>query len=472
MSVNKSASPGGGWVCPACDRHVPRHVRACRCGYTRADGASVSGTAEVGAASTSNASAALRSGVVILVAIGAIAGIRWSMTRGAATRVPVSQAAPSPTAPDAARPAAQSAPAAANAARTGAASIPVRPNDVAPAAPASVRTVPAVAPSSLEDVVGRVMSAVVRVETSSGTGSGFFVAPDTLLTNVHVVENNLTVTIRRPDGATASARVATTAPDFDIAVLKVSNPLPNQVTIPLGSIATTRVGQEVIAIGSPLGMLQNTVTRGIVSGVRRVGSATLVQTDAALNPGNSGGPLLDRNGTAVGVNTMGFRGTQGLNFAVSIDHARAVLDGRPQPAAPNAGAAQDNSLRMLSPALPSESDQQREKGLRAYEQTLAQLARRADDLDDYWRRFKAKCYEGSIGGSFDREWFAIWDPRAMKGAVASGCGSAFSDVQRTAGDIRDQVIAAEEAARHRDVFPGLRRDLRRKYRLDYTGWDR
>jgi hypothetical protein len=336
-----------------------------------------------------------------------------------------------------------------------------------------VHAVAAPAPSSLEDVVGRVLSAVVRVETDAGTGSGFFVAPDTLLTNVHVVESNAFVTIRRPDGTTASARVATTAPDFDIAVLKISNPLPNQVTIPLGSVATTRVGQEVIAIGSALGMLQNTVTRGIVSGVRSVGSATLVQTDAALNPGNSGGPLLDRNGTAVGVNTMGFKGTQGLNFAVSIDHAHAVLDGRPQPARSNAAAAQDNSLRMLSPARPSEADQKRDDGLRAYEKTLVRLARRADDLDDYWRRFRAAgCYKGPISGSFDREWFAIWDARAMQGVVASGCGSNFGEIQRVAAEIRDQVLSAEEAARQSDVFPGLRRDLRRKYHLDYSGWDR
>jgi len=327
-------------------------------------------------------------------------------------------------------------------------------------------------PASIEDVVGRVMTAVVRVETSGGTGSGFFVAPDTLLTNVHVVESHDTVTIRRPGGATAIARVATTSPEFDIAILKISNPLPNQVTIPLGSIAATRVGQEVIAIGSALGMLQNTVTRGIVSGVRSVGAATLVQTDAALNPGNSGGPLLDRRGAAIGINTSGFQGTQGLNFAVSIDHARAVLEGRPQPAVSNAAGTPDASLRALSPARPSGADQQRADGLRSYDQRLAQLAARADALDDYWRRFKATCYKGPLAGSFDRPWFAIWEPRAMQGAVASGCESSFDEVQRAAGEIRDQVLAAEEAARHSDVFPGPRRDLRRKYRLDYAGWDR
>ena len=343
---------------------------------------------------------------------------------------------------------------------------PARPGD------APARDVTGPGNASIEDVVGRVMSAVVRVETSGGTGSGFFVTPDTLLTNAHVVQSNGSVTIRWPAGTTAIARVATTSPDVDIAVLKISNPLPDQVTIPMGSTATMRIGQEVIAIGSALGILQNSVTRGIVSGVRRSGATTFVQTDAALNPGNSGGPLLDRSGAAIGINTSGFKDTQGLNFAVSIDHARAVLEGRPQPATSGAEPAPSHAVQALAPPPPSETDRRRADGLHAYENTLIQLAARADALDDYWGQFKARCYKGSIVGSFDRGWYAIWNPRAMQGTVASGCQSAFGDIQRTAAEISGQMVAAEEAARHNDVFPGLRRDLRRKYRLDYAGWDR
>jgi hypothetical protein len=313
----------------------------------------------------------------------------------------------------------------------------------------------------------------VRVETLSGTGSGFFVTADTLLTNVHVVSGFSLVTIRRSTGATDSARVAATAPDFDVALLKIPNPAADQATIRLGSADGVRVGEEVVAIGSALGMLQNTVTRGIVSGVRQVGAATLVQTDAALNPGNSGGPLLDRGGRAIGINTAGFRGAQGLNFAVSIEHARALLEGRTQVGAPSAPV--DAALRNLSPAqppAPSEADEQRANGLKAYEHVMSLAARRADSLDDYWRRFRASCYQGKVVGSFDREWFAIWDSRAMQGAVAPGCGSSFTEVQRVAAEIRDQVLGAEEAARTANVFPGVRRDLRRQYHLDYPGFDR
>ena len=112
---------------------------------------------------------------------------------------------------------------------------------------------------------------VVRVETSNATGSGFFVAPDTLLTNAHVVGGNSSVTIRRSGGTTSTARVTATSLNFDVAVLKISDPAPGQATLLLGSALTVRPGQEVIAIGSALGMLQNTVTRGIVSALRQVG---------------------------------------------------------------------------------------------------------------------------------------------------------------------------------------------------------
>ena len=218
------------------------------------------------------------------------------------------------------------------------------------------------------------MPAVVLVETSSGRGSGFFVSADTLITNVHVVGSNSSVTIRRMGGATAPARVAAASPEFDIAVLKISSPEAGQAVISLGSALNARVGQDVIAIGSALGTLQNTVTRGIVSALRQSGSATLIQTDAAINPGNSGGPLLDRAGVAIGITTMGYSGRQGLNFAVAADHAMALLEGRSVPAG---GGRQ--SRRRLAGAFADRAvgggtgAHRRDK--RVLEQTLAELAR-------------------------------------------------------------------------------------------------
>lgn len=315
------------------------------------------------------------------------------------------------------------------------------------------------------------MPAVVLVEASGGRGSGFFVAPDTLLTNVHVVGSSSSVTIRRMSGETMPARVAQTAPQVDIAMLKLATADRAQTVLTLGSVADARVGQEVVAIGSALGLLQNTVTRGIVSAVRQTGDATLVQTDAAVNPGNSGGPLLDRAGRVLGITTMGFSGRQGLNFAVAIDHARALLEGKPPAAAPTS-SSRAAEIRSLSPSLPSEIEQARTDGMRLYEQAMGQLARRADTLENSWRQFRASCYEGRLAGGFDREWFAVFDERAMQGAVAPGCDGWFADFRRQAAEVRDGVIAAEEAARRADVYPGLRRDARRRHRLDYPGWDR
>jgi V8-like Glu-specific endopeptidase len=315
------------------------------------------------------------------------------------------------------------------------------------------------------------MPAVVLIETSAGRGSGFFVAPDTIVTNAHVVGRDSSVSIRRANGETTTARVESVAQELDLAVLKTTGSAA-QATLALGSSASARPGQEVVAIGSPLGVFQNTVTRGIVSSVRTMGDVTLLQTDAAINPGNSGGPLLDRAGAVIGITTMGVRSSQGLSFAVASDHARALLNGTRALPTSNATplASLNSSLQSTGNGGPSDADALRQKGEAAYTQALAQLAQRADQLDDYWRRFKTSCYTGKIAGSFEREWLALSSPSAMPGAVSPGCTASFTDVKRTATDIRQQVLGAEETARRAGVFPGVLREGRRRYRLE--GFDR
>jgi hypothetical protein len=310
------------------------------------------------------------------------------------------------------------------------------------------------------------MPAVVLVETPAGRGSGFFARPDTIITNAHVVGMETAVTIRRFNGDQASARVVLVAPEFDLAVLKTSGPHENQRSVQLGSVSRLRVGQEVVAIGSPLGVLQNSVTRGIVSGIRRLGAVTLIQTDAAINPGNSGGPLLDRHGDVIGITTMGVKATQGVSFAVAADHAQQLIDGQRSIPATDATPLSSLTTTLQSSAATSGADAIRQKGASAYEQTLGDLAGRADGLDEYWRRFKASCYDGTIAGAFEHEWFAMWEPKAMQGVVARGCGSSFADLKHLADQIRNEILTAEEAARQAGVYPGLRRDARRKYRLE------
>ncbi len=455
-------------ACPLCGRRVPRKVAVCRCGAKIGDDLNPLETpapaAEPAPAPSSISSPAARV-VVALALIGL--GAFWLSRPGPepAPRAAVPVAVP---AADQHAESTRSAPAAALP------DVASEPLPVPNAAGPVLTPLPLPAPANLpllEDVVSRIMPAVVLVETSSGRGSGFFVSPDTLITNVHVVGSNTSVTIRRMGGVTAPARVAAASPEFDIAVLKVSGAEAGQAVISLGSAATARVGQDVIAIGSALGTLQNTVTRGIVSGLRQSGSATLIQTDAAVNPGNSGGPLLDRAGVAIGVTTMGYSGRQGLNFAVAADHAVALLEGRSAPAAVATNHGDD--LRALSPAVPSEAERVRTAATSALEQTLTQLARQGQVMDDYWARFRQACYEGRVvSAGLAHEWFALFDDRAMQGVVAPGCGAAFADVRKRATDLRDAVIASDEAARQAGIYPGVRRDARRKYGLDYPGAER
>jgi S1-C subfamily serine protease len=133
------------------------------------------------------------------------------------------------------------------------------------------------------------------------------------------------VRIRRTTGDTLDARVERIASDVDLAMLKLSAPLDDQTVLTLGSLSEVRSGEDVVAIGSALGVLQSSVTRGIVSAVRRTESVTFIQTDAAINPGNSGGPLLDPSGKVIGINTAGAGQAQGINFAIPIDIAKPLL---------------------------------------------------------------------------------------------------------------------------------------------------
>src|SRR5580693_6343177 len=189
------------------------------------------------------------------------------------------------------------------------------------------------------DVVDRVGPAVVRVETPpdrekrqrGGTGSGVVISPDGLvLTNSHVVQGASAVRLALADARTVKARVLGDDPHTDLALLRIID----DVSLPaarLGNSKGLRRGQLVVAIGNPLGF-ESTVTAGVVSALGRSLRATtgrliddVIQTDAALNPGNSGGPLLDATGRVIGVNTALIAGAQGICFATSIDSAQRVV---------------------------------------------------------------------------------------------------------------------------------------------------
>jgi serine protease Do len=168
-------------------------------------------------------------------------------------------------------------------------------------------------------------------EPTHGIGSGFIVSADGLvLTNAHVVQNAAEVTVKLTDRREYRAKVIGVDPQTDIAVLKIDG--KNLPTVRLGRASDVRVGEWVVAIGSPFGF-ENTVTSGIVSAKSRAlpdGSyVPFLQTDVAVNPGNSGGPLFNMKGEVIGINSQIYSrsgGYQGVSFAIPIDTAVNVKD--------------------------------------------------------------------------------------------------------------------------------------------------
>ncbi len=172
-----------------------------------------------------------------------------------------------------------------------------------------------------EEIYERVVGAVVVVDTSSGTGSGVVIDSDGIIvTNRHVVSRDDSVVLRFSDGKSVSGKTIRACRDVDLAFIQADGPVGQ--FLEFATNRSVRVGQSVFAIGHPIG-LQNTFTTGVISAIDRpLDGISYLQTDAAVNTGNSGGPLLDSYGQVVGLVTKLMKDSQGIALAIPVDLCR------------------------------------------------------------------------------------------------------------------------------------------------------
>ena len=298
------------------------------------------------------------------------------------------------------------------------------------------------------------MPAIVLVEAGASRGSGFFITPDTLLTNVHVVKGNSSVTIRRASGEVVPARVERTATDVDVAVLKISPADPKQPTLTMGATADARVGQEVFAIGTALGLFQNTLTRGIVSGIRQT-------PHGHARPDRRSRQSRQQRRAADRPHRQGARHHHdGVHRASGTElrggHRSRARRARRRTGSGDAAAGRAGGARNARPVA---GDRIRH---RAAARRRPACVRGRDrhawpGAPTRWRArgapFASDCYRGRIVGTFDRDGSRCATSGPCKAPSPPGCGGWFTDLRREADEVRAGVIGAEEAARRADVFP-------------------
>lgn len=168
-------------------------------------------------------------------------------------------------------------------------------------------------------IVQKVIQSVVAINTDAGIGSGAIVdEAGYIVTNRHVVEGATQGSAKTTDGAHHQVRVVKKSDTSDLALLQIQGSYP---FLTFGNSEKIAVGTRVVAMGSPAG-LEFTVSEGIVSAKRRIGDFEYIQTDLSLNPGNSGGPLINARGELIGINTIKLKGFEGLGFALSSEQVR------------------------------------------------------------------------------------------------------------------------------------------------------
>ena len=183
------------------------------------------------------------------------------------------------------------------------------------------------ASSDFSGIIGNAIKSVVTVRTDISQGSGFIITSDGyIVTNEHIMQGATAAGIITYDGQLHAVKKVDSDTTIDLALLKIEGTF---TPISLANSDNIQIGQKVIAIGNPLG-LQFSVTEGIVSAINRPGSNGLndyIQTDAALNPGNSGGPLIDTTGKVIGINNFKVGGSENIGFALESNYIKQTING-------------------------------------------------------------------------------------------------------------------------------------------------
>jgi S1-C subfamily serine protease len=444
-------------VCPACGRRVAPPAMSCRCGKS-VEGVALTAPPPRLPLKPPPDSSRFESAAKIAVAIGGILVGIFMIYRA----TPARHAAPAATKKSSSADIVLPAPAAAADAP---ATAPVSDSSAAPEATSDL---PQPSAMPLESLIEHAMPGVVMVQTEKTRGSGFLVRPDLVATNAHVTAGFLFVSVTSQTGVKMQGRVAQFSDDVDVALVQVGRFSPTDAQLPLGSSAALRLGQGIVALGWAQSLEQHTVNRGIITGLRQVGTQPMIQTDAAPHPGDSGGPVLDRTGQVVGITTirLEFASSAG-GLAVPIDYLKPFLDR----IAGSVLTIPRSSVSTIVPRMP-DADSQRSTGLQRYSADVASIAARADSLDGAWNRYRVLCKVTSVPTGQTREWFGLYDPTSPLHRAPDACPTLLNDLQRQADAVRAGMIAAGEMARHADVYPGDGREIRRRYRLDFPDWDR
>ncbi len=215
--------------------------------------------------------------------------------------------------------------------------------------PASVAPAPVLPTADLPSMLEQVKLAVVRIETAEGSGSGVIVETTPqggalVVSNYHVVGDAARLYVEVRDTDIFRGELKGFDPATDLAVIEIC--CGDFATLEFGDVAQVRAGSEVLAVGYPLGLPgEASVTRGIVSAVRSLNGVEVIQMDAPINPGSSGGPLVSEHGTILGINTFGIRDMENLGFAVSEKTVQAAL--------PRLKATANHGLALAPAAMPA-----------------------------------------------------------------------------------------------------------------------